>query len=135
MAHQPRQIRVLAIAPADMQENLHRQIDSFGMLATVVNSAMELAPHIRAGEAYQVVLLPSSFSNTEDWWAIWGDLAMLTPRPAILVYAHAATFQLWSGVLEAGGYDVIVEPLTDEKLKEALLRAAEGAAKLPGEIS
>ena len=50
---------------------------------------------------------------------------MLRPKPAILVYAHAANFQLWSGVLEAGGYDVIVEPLTDEKLMEALLRASE----------
>jgi hypothetical protein len=50
---------------------------------------------------------------------------MLRPRPAILVYTQTATFQLWSGVLDAGGYDVIVEPLTDEKLREALLRAAE----------
>jgi hypothetical protein len=50
---------------------------------------------------------------------------MLSPKPAILVYAQTATFQLWSGVLEAGGYDVIVEPLTDEKLKDAILRAAE----------
>lgn len=110
---------------AEKQEHIRRQIASFGMEPVLVTNAAQLAPHIRAGETYQVVLLPASLPNTEDWWAIWGDLAMLSPKPAILVYAHAATFQLWSGVLEAGGYDVIVEPLTDDKFKEALLRAAE----------
>jgi len=41
-----------------------------------------------------------------------------------LVYAHTASFQLWSGVLEVGGYDVIVEPFTDEEIQRAVLRAA-----------
>jgi len=125
MADRASQIRVLAIAPIEIQEALHRQISSFGMIPVVVTSALQLSPHIRTGEKYHVVLLPASLPNTDDWWAIWGDVGMLRPKPAILVYAHAATYQLWSGVLEAGGYDVIVEPLTDEKLMEALIRAAE----------
>jgi len=129
------QIRVLAVAATEMHERLRRQISSFGMVPVVVCSAVELAFHIRTGERYQVVLLPASLPNADDWWAIWGDLAMLTPKPAILVYAQNATFQLWSGVLEAGGYDVIVEPLTDDKLEEALLRAAEGCGRAPLENS
>jgi hypothetical protein len=40
------------------------------------------------------------------------------------VYARQATFQLWSGVLESGGYDVLVEPFSDEELQGAVLRAA-----------
>ena len=124
----PGQIRVLAIAAVELQPKLRRQIDSFGMTPVLVSSALQLGPHVRAGEEYQVVLLPASLPGTEDWWAIWGDVAMLRPKPAILVYAHTATFQLWSGVLEAGGYDVIVEPLSDDKLREALLRAAQGSA-------
>jgi hypothetical protein len=125
VAERSEQIRILAVITAERQEHLRRQITSFGMEPILVNNAAQLAPHIWSGETYQVVLLPASLPNTEDWWAIWGDLAMLSPKPAILVYAHTATFQLWSGVLEAGGYDVIVEPLTDDKFKEALLRAAE----------
>ena len=125
MEKQARQIRVLAVAAEATQDKLHRQISSFGMIPVVVTRALDLAPHIRTGEKYEVVLLPASLPSTEDWWTIWGDVAMLRPKPAILVYAHTATFQLWSGVLEAGGYDVIVEPLTDEKLLEALVRAAE----------
>jgi DNA-binding NtrC family response regulator len=132
MAQQAREIRVLAVATGAMQEKLQRQISSFGMIAVVVTSAIELAPHARTGETYHVVLLPASLPDG-DCWTIWGDVAMLNPAPAILVYAHTVTFQLWSGVLEAGGYDVIAEPLTDEKLREALFRAAEGADRTPGE--
>jgi hypothetical protein len=118
-------IRVLAVFSAERQEEVRRQIIAFGMEPVLVSRASQLAPLIREGEAYHVVLLPASLPNTEDWWAIWGELLMLSPRPVILVYAPTASFQLWSGVLEAGGHDVIVEPLTDAKLKDALLRAAE----------
>ncbi len=118
-------IRVLAVISRERQEEVRRQIISFGMEAVLVSRAAQLPPLIRDGEAYHVVLLPASLPNTEDWWAIWGELSMLSPRPVILVYSPTASFQLWSGVLEAGGYDVIVEPLTDAKLKDALLRAAE----------
>lgn len=55
---------------------------------------------------------------------LWGALALLNARPAILVYAREATFQLWSGVLELGGYDVVVEPFSDSDLQNAALRAA-----------
>jgi hypothetical protein len=125
VAERPGQIRILAVIAIERQEEIRRQILSFGMIPVLVSRAAHLAPHIRAGEAYHVVLLPASLPKTEDWWAIWGELVMLSPKPVILVYAPTATFQLWSGVLEAGGYDVIVEPLTDAKLKQAFVSAAE----------
>ncbi len=125
MTEKPEQLRILAVVATEMQEEIRRQLTSFGMVPVLVSRASELAHHTRNGEIYHVVLLPAAFPRTDDWWAMWGDLVMLSPKPAILVYAQTATFQLWSGVLEAGGYDVIVEPLTDEKLKEAVLRAAE----------
>jgi hypothetical protein len=118
----PEQVRILALVAAPMQDEIRRQLTSFGMLPVLVSRAPELAHFVRNGETYQVALLPAALDA--DWWSIWGEIALLNPRPAILVYAHAATFQLWSGVLEAGGYDIIVEPLTDEKLRKAVLRAA-----------
>ncbi len=133
MAHSAGQIRVLAMAPEQKQQTLLQQIRSFGMAPTVVNSAAQLAFYIRTGNHFEVVLLPATLPATEAWWEIWGDVAMLRPKPAVLVYAHTATFQLWSGVLEVGGYDVIVEPLTDRKLRTALLLAAESKGSRRGE--
>jgi CheY-like chemotaxis protein len=117
-------VRMLAVVPEEMQEGIRRQLSSLGMSPVFVSRAAELGHFVRSGEVYQIALLPAVLPDL-DWWTVWGELALLNPRPAILVYAHSASFQLWSGVLEVGGYDVIVEPFTDEKLKEALLRAAE----------
>ncbi len=73
--------------------------------------------------SYHVALLPAVLPDN-GWWSLWGEIALLNPRPEILVYAHEATFQLWSGVLEIGGYDVIEEPFAEEKLQRAVTRAA-----------
>jgi DNA-binding NtrC family response regulator len=88
-----------------------------------VARSAEAATVVRKGDVFQVALLPASLSDT-DWWELWGVLALMNPRPAMLVYAREASFQLWSGVLELGGYDVIVEPFSDEELQGAVLRAA-----------
>ena len=124
MAENHDKVRILTVVPEEMQGEIRRQISAFGMSPVFVSRATELGHFVRSGEVYQIALLPAVLPDM-DWWTVWGELALLNPRPAILVYAHSASFQLWSGVLEAGGYDVIVEPFTDEKLKEALLRAAE----------
>jgi DNA-binding NtrC family response regulator len=116
-------VRILAIVSPEAMGELRRQLLAMDMTTVFINRITELAQVVRNGEIYQVALLPAALPDT-DWWAMWGELALLNPRPAILVYAHTASFQLWSGVLEAGGYDVIVAPFTDRKLKEAVLRAA-----------
>jgi hypothetical protein len=83
----------------------------------------EAASLIRENDVFRVALLSASLSEKE-WWEFWGVLSLLNPRPAILVHAREATFLLWSGVIELGGYDVIVEPFSDEELQSAVLRAA-----------
>jgi len=123
VAQNHHKIRVLAILTSDIDGKVLRQLTSLDICPVFVNRADELSHFVRNGEIYQVALLPASLPDM-DWWTIWGELALLDQKPAILVYTHTASFQLWSGVLEAGGYDVIVEPFTLEKLKEAVLRAA-----------
>ena len=94
------------------------------MTSVFVSRAEELGHLVRNDEVYEVALLPAALPEGIDWWTIWGELAHLTQRPAILVYAHSANFHLWSEVLDAGGYDVVSEPFTCETLREAVLRAA-----------
>jgi PleD family two-component response regulator len=55
---------------------------------------------------------------------LWAEIGLLDPRPEIVVYSQTSSFRLWSGVLEMGGFDVIVEPFTDKELQGAVLRAA-----------
>ena len=116
-------VQVFALASAEMQPELRRQLAPLGVTLIFIERAAELSHITRDRAFFHVALLPAALPDA-DWWAFWGSISLLNPRPALLVYAHTANFQLWSGVLEAGGYDVIVEPFTDREIQGAVLRAA-----------
>ena len=116
-------VRVFAFASAEMQPELRRQLAPIGVTPVFIERAAELSYITRDRAFFHVALLPAALPDS-DWWALWGSISLLNPRPAILVYAQTADFQLWSGVLEAGGYDVIVEPFTDQEIQRAVTRAA-----------
>jgi len=116
-------VRVFALASAEMQSELRRQLAPLGVTPVFIERAVELSNITRDRDFFHVALLPAALPDS-DWWALWGSISLLNPRPALLVYAHTANFQLWSGVLEAGGYDVVVEPFSDREIQGAVVRAA-----------
>jgi DNA-binding response OmpR family regulator len=115
-------VRMLALAPVEMQGQIRRHLASLGVVIDFVSKAVEVS-QLALSRSYHVALLPAVLPDN-GWWSLWGEIMLLNPRPEILVYAHKATFELWSGVLEIGGYDVIVEPFTGEELQRAVSRAA-----------
>ena len=116
-------VRMLALAPVEMQRQIRRQLAPLGLVIDFVSKTVEVSQLALSRRSYHVALLPAVLPDN-GWWSLWGEITLLNPRPEILVYAHQATFQLWSGVLEIGGYDLIVEPFTDEELQGAVTRAA-----------
>jgi DNA-binding NtrC family response regulator len=118
-----RVVRMLALVPKEKQAQILRQLESVGVVIDFVSKAVDVSQLALSRRSYQVALLPAVLPDN-GWWSLWGEITLLHPRPEILVYAQKATFQLWSGVLEIGGYDVIVEPFTEEELQGAVTRAA-----------
>lgn len=115
-------MRVLAVASAEMCARLSRQLMPLDVEVIGATHASEVAHRIQAGEMFEVAILPAALPHTE-WWALWGELCLLNPRPSILVYARSTTFQLWAGVLESGAYDLIAEPFSGEEIRDAVSRA------------
>lgn len=115
-------MRVLAVAPAEMCVKLSRQLLPLNVEVLGATHASEVAHFIQVGEAFEVAILPAALPDAE-WWALWGELCLLNPRPSILVYARKTTFQLWAGVLESGAYDLIAEPFSTEEIQDAVSRA------------
>lgn len=79
--------------------------------------------HLSQG-VHAVVLVPAILSS-QEWFRIWGVVNTLDQQPTILIYALRTDFQLWTGILEAGTFDVVVAPFTHETLEAALSAAAE----------
>lgn len=105
-----------------------RQLEPLNAKLVFLEPSVPSAHPFPNDQLFDVALIPASLADTE-WWIIWGALNLLDPRPAILVYARKVTFQLWSAVLELGGYDLIVEPISDQELRHAVLRAAQDFAE------
>jgi CheY-like chemotaxis protein len=122
------EVRLLALVPIEMRERIQRQLAPLGVTIDFISRAAEVSHLALHQTSYHVALLPAALPDN-GWWSLWGQIALLNPRPEILVYAHTASFRLWSDVLEVGGYDVIVEPLDDKELQSAVTRAARSFAE------
>jgi PleD family two-component response regulator len=117
-------LRILLVMPAERRREITRQLGPLDAQLVFADLSGETEDPIEEDEIFQVALLPAVFTDTA-WWKLWGVLGLLRKRPAILVYAREANFQLWAGVLESGGYDVIVEPFSGSEICAAVTRAAE----------
>jgi len=118
-----RGIRMLALVPTEMQAQVVRALAPLGTRIDFISTAVEVSHLVLSSTSYHVALLPAVLSDN-GWWSLWGEIALLHPRPEILVYAQNASFELWSGVLEIGGHDVIAEPFSGDELRRAVSRAA-----------
>jgi hypothetical protein len=117
-------LRILLVIPAERRREITRQLQPLHAELVFADPSGQTETGIREDDIFQVAILPATLTDTA-WWKLWGVLGVLNKRPAILVYAREATFQLWSGVLESGGYDVIVEPFSDAEIGNAVRQAAE----------
>ena len=110
--------------PVERRREIIRQLQPLNAELVFADPSGQTEERIKEDDIFQVAILPASLKDTA-WWKLWGVLGVLNKRPAILVYALEASFQLWSGVLEAGGYDIIVEPFSDPEIRNAVRQAAE----------
>lgn len=117
-------LRILLVIPAEQRREITRQLQPLNAELVFADPSGQTQEGIKEDDVFQVAILPATLTDIA-WWKLWGMLGVLHKRPAILVYAREATFQLWSGVLESGGYDVIVEPFTGAEIRNAVRQAAE----------
>jgi DNA-binding response OmpR family regulator len=117
-------LRIFLVVPADRRREIARQLHPLNADLVFASPSGQTDEPINTDDLFQVAILPATLPDTA-WWKLWGMLELLDNRPAILVYAREATFQLWSGVLESGGYDVVVDPFSGEEIRHAVLQAAQ----------
>ena len=113
---------VLALVPREMRAAFARQLAEVNIDVIFIDKAAELSAATPAGEPFSVAILPAALPDA-DMWVMWGELRLLNPWPEILIYARSVDFRIWSGVLEAGGHDVLSVPFSAGELRKAVLAA------------
>src|ERR1700761_2106207 len=81
------EVRILAMVAPGRQEHIRRCLAQLNMTVDFISKAAEVAHLALAENLYHVALLPAEIPE-HGWWALWGEIALLNPRPEILVYAH-----------------------------------------------
>ena len=117
-------LKVLVVLAGELRTQIERQLLPLGVTAYFADSIGDLNDLEREGNAFQVALVPATLSEI-TWWELCSTLASFKSKPELLIYSPTASFQLWAGVLDAGGYDVITEPFSSERLRAAILGALE----------
>lgn len=111
---------VLACVSQDVRAAFEQK--AVGLDLYFIENASQVRGLVRQGHVFSVAILPATLPEA-GIWALWGQIRLLNPRPEILVYAPGADFQTWSGVLEAGGHDVVSEPFSSEELRCSIAKA------------
>lgn len=126
-------IGVIAMVSPETHSLLAQYLAALDLDLLIASDVADFLRALRAAQAVAVVIIPAVLPDA-GWWPLWGELSQRLPRPEILVYAHTASFQLWSGVIEAGASDLIEEPFTERELRDAVSRAIRNfKARVSGE--
>lgn len=121
-------VDILALVPGRMQIYMG-ELGAAAPSKLKQFTSIEEMVHDSADRSYAVAFIPATGFSIEEWWRIWGFLNDQDPRPCIVAYALRSDFALWSSVLDAGAFDLIVAPFTKEKLRRAILSALEEFAR------
>jgi DNA-binding NtrC family response regulator len=113
---------VLALVSNEIRAALERKAPLHRLEIAFIESASELAALLHEGRTFSVAILPATVPD-KGIWALWGQITLLNPRPEILICAPSADFPTWAGVLDAGGYDILVEPYSAEEFLSAVIDA------------
>lgn len=118
-------LKVLIVLAGELRTEIERQLTPLSLNTYFADSISELNDLLCEGNVFQVALIPARLSPSITWWELWNTLGSSHIKPALLIYAPSADFQLWAGVLDAGGYDLITDPLSPERLRRAIIEAHE----------
>jgi DNA-binding NtrC family response regulator len=121
-------LHVLALVPHTMRDAMRHLHQAVTGSLTACATVEELEQN-SVERTFEVVLIPSNNLPPQDWWLVWGAVRSMEPCPSILVYTEECSFSMWAGVLNSGGFDVVIAPYTLEKLRNAIASAAEEFAR------
>jgi len=116
------EVKALAIGLQACSPGLVEDLKTAGVVVLAAVDRREAQAILEAESTIQLVLTPTALPDG-SWADVLRDVAKQRPAAQVVVVARLADSQLWLDVLDAGAYDLLVEPCG----KEEALRIVQGA--------
>lgn len=115
----------LVVMPPERRSDLIRHLSEIPVAVLTASSCAEAAELLRDSPAVRVVLTDLCLPDG-SWFDVLNRVSDLKSNTPVVVCARLADERLWSQVLEAGGFDVLVEPYEAAEVRRILSAAATG---------
>lgn len=115
----------LVVMQQDRRSGLIHHLSEIPVAVLTASSCAEAVELMRDSPAVRVVLTDLCLPDG-SWFDVLNRVGDLKPDAQVVVCARLADERLWSQVLEAGGFDVLVEPYEAPEVRRILSAAVVG---------
>jgi len=122
----------LLVMPLERRAQLLNHLVGIEVDIMTASSCSEAAGLLRAVPAFHLVLTDLALPDG-GWFDVLNLAADINPDLRVVVCARLADERLWSQILEAGAFDILVEPYQDAEV--ARIVCAASTAALQGELA
>ena len=122
------QLTALLVMPQERQSRLLRHLTGWDANILTAASCGEAAQLLRDEPGVCLVLTDLSLPDG-SWFDVLNRVGDVQRGAKVVVCAHVADERLWTQVLEAGGFDMLVEPYQDREVQRILSAAASGQSR------
>ena len=122
-----KQVTALVVMPQERRSRLLDHLSGIDAKVLTASSCGEAIELLREAPSVRVVLTDLALPDG-SWFDVLNCVGDLNGSAAVVVCARVADERLWTQVLEAGGFDVLVEPYQEREVRRILGAAATGQA-------
>ena len=120
----------LIVMPPERSTLLQSQLAGIPPNIRAVSSCEEAAEQLRDDPAINLVLTDLGLPDG-TWFDVLNLAGKFHPGASVVVCARVDDERLWTNVLEAGGFDVLVEPWEGSEVNRVMCAAVKAATRLP----
>ncbi len=118
-------VTALLVMPPERRSSLIDHLTALDANVVTAGSCGEAAERLRDEPGVRVVLTDLVLPDG-SWCDVLNRVGDLRAAAEVVVCARVADERLWTQVLEAGGFDVLVEPYQDREVSRIFVAAAAG---------
>jgi DNA-binding NtrC family response regulator len=119
----PGPLTALVIMASERSPNLLRCLAGLEARALTAATCSEAAAALHREPAVDVVLTDLALPDG-SWCDVLNLTADLHPEAGVVVCARLADERLWTEVLDAGGFDILVEPFQEPEVRRIVTQAS-----------